>query len=82
MAWMNLLHNINEPFDLIIKKIETAVDFADSRKVPHTPDQVVTTAYSLIFSMGYFNNECHRWNQKPEASKTWAEFNIYFVEEH
>ena len=79
---MNAPHSINEPFEFIIKKIETAMEFADAGKVLNTPDQVVTTAYDLIFSTGYFTDACCLWNQKPAARKMWAEFNIYFAEEH
>ena len=43
-AKMNAPHNINYPFESIIEKVETAVDFADAGKVLYTPDQVVTTA--------------------------------------
>ena len=79
-AHMNAPHNINEPFESINEKIETAVDFTAAGKVPYTPYQVVTTTYYLIFAMGYFTAVCCRWNQKPVASKTWEEFKIYFAE--
>ena len=36
----------------IIKQIETAMGFSNARKVPYTPEQVVTTAYALIFATG------------------------------
>ena len=81
-AWMNELHKINEPSESIIDQIETAVYFSDSRKVPYMPEQVVTAAYDLIFYTGYFTDTCCRWNQKPATRKTWAEFKIYFAEEH
>ena len=71
---MNAPHNINEPFESIIEKIETAVDFADAGMVPYTPDQVVMTDYNLIFVTGFFTDVCCRWNQKPTVDKTWAEF--------
>ena len=81
-AQMNAPHNINDPFESVIEKIETAVYFSDNGKVPYTPEQVVTTAYNQIFATGYFVDACLRWNRNPATSKTWAEFNIYIVEEH
>ena len=33
-ARMNAPHNIYEPFESIIKQIETSIEFADARKVP------------------------------------------------
>ena len=59
---MNAPHIINEPFESIIDNIDTAVDFADARKVSYTPEQVVTTAYDQIFATGYFTDACRRWN--------------------
>ena len=76
MAGMNVPHNINEPSESIIDKIETAVDFSDALKVPYTPDQFVTTAYNLIFDTGYFTNACIQWNHNLAASKTWSELKI------
>ena len=82
MARMNMPYNINEPFESIIKQIETVVDFANAGKVPYMPEQVVTTAYDLIFATEYFTNTCLLWNQKPAAINTWGEFMTYFAEEH
>ena len=79
---MNVTHNINDPFESIIEKIETDVDFVDAGKITYTPEKVVTTAYDPIFAMGYFTDVCCQWRQKPAARKTWAEFIIYFAEEH
>ena len=51
-AHMDAPHNINKTFDSIINKIETAVEFTNAGKVPHTPEQVVTKEYNLIFATG------------------------------
>ena len=75
-ARMNALQNINKPFESIIEQIEAAVDFANAGKVLYTKDQVATTAYDLIFDMGYFTDVCLWWNQMTSTSKTWAEFKL------
>ena len=77
MERMNVPHNINKLFGSIIEHIETTVDFAKAIKFLYTPEQVVTVSYNLIFATGYFTDVCCQWNQKPEVSKTWAEFRIY-----
>ena len=59
-----------------------SINFADAGKVPYTQEQVVTTAYDLIFLMVYFNDACHRWNQNSAVDKTWTAFKRYFPEEH
>ena len=82
MARMNMPYNINEPFESIIKQIETVVDFANAGKVPYMPEQVATIASNLIFAMGYFTNACRRWNQRPLERNTWDNFKLYFAEEH
>ena len=79
-ARMNAPHNINEPFESIIENIETAVDNSGAGKFVYTPEKVVTMAYNLIFATVYFANVCCLWKQNPAASKTWAEFKIYFTE--
>ena len=82
MAQMNASQNINQPFESIIEQIETAIEFADTRRVPYTPEQAEKTAYNLILVTGYFTNACCKWNQKTAADKTWTKFKSYFVEEH
>ena len=81
-APINAPHNINKSFESIIEKIETAVDFTDARKVPYTPEQVMTTAYNLIFATGYFTDACCQWNQRRATSNTWVNFKTYFADEH
>ena len=76
MARMNATHDINKPFYSVTEQIETAVDFANAGKVLYTKDQVATTAYDLIFDMGYFTDVCLWWNQMTSTIKTWAEFKL------
>ena len=65
---MNVPHNINNPFETIIYQIKTVIKYSNTGKVPYTPEQVVTTAYDLIFVTGYFTNDC-RWKQNPVVEK-------------
>ena len=62
IARTNTTHNTNTPFKPITNKIETAINFAGTGKVPYTPEQVVTIAYGLTFVTGYFTNACSQWN--------------------
>ena len=77
---MNALHNMNDPFKTIIDQIKTAIDFSDAGKVPYMLQQVVTTAYDLIFVMGYSVDTCLLWNHNPVVNKTWVTFKICFAE--
>ena len=81
-ARMTSAYDVNLPFETIIDQIETAVDFADTRNVPFTPEQVEATAYDLILSTGYFTDSCRCWNLKSAGEKTWVNFKPFFAEEH
>jgi hypothetical protein len=35
--------------------------------------------YAKIFATGHFMSACRRWNEKPLAEKTWAQFKAHFA---
>ena len=79
---MNNTYKIKDLFKTIINQIKTAVEFSDSIKVPYIPEQVMITAYDLIFVTDYFNDACRRRNKKPAVDKTWEELQISFAKEN
>ena len=72
----------NQPIETFYSQIEDAMDYADAGRSAYTAAQVVTNAYSLIFSTGMFPESCREWRRKIEADKTWARFKIHFTEAH
>ena len=45
---MNQKHDPNQPIEVLIDKIETAIKFVDSGKVAFTPKQSVNISFDLI----------------------------------
>ena len=72
--------NPNDPIDTLVNQIEDAIEFADDAGQPFSPAQILTTAYTLVFKTGMFNEDCRRWDAKPAANKTWPNFQTHFGE--
>jgi hypothetical protein len=43
------------------------MDYADAGGNPYTAAQVVTNAYSIMFSTGLFPEACREWRRQPPA---------------
>jgi hypothetical protein len=56
------------------------MDYADAGGNPYTAAQVVTNAYSIMFSTGLFPEVCREWHRQPPAYTTWANFKTNFAE--
>lgn len=70
----------NEPIEALYSQIEEAIDFADAASTPYTPNQVLTTAYNLVFKTGLYSDTCRDWRRRPSDEKTWANFQTAFAE--
>jgi hypothetical protein len=44
--------------------------------------QQINVRYANIFVNGHFMSACCRWNEKPHAGKTWAQFKAHFSAAH
>jgi hypothetical protein len=44
--------------------------------------QQLNVGYTNIFATGHFMSACRRWNEKPLADKTWAQFKAHFSAAH
>ena len=69
----------NTPFEMLIDQIENCQDLADAGNQPFTTEQILNTAYMLVFNTGLFFDDCKTWNKKPIAEKTWANFKTHFL---
>ena len=65
-----------QPFEVVIDQIEEAITYADAGNQPFTDQQVLNTAFMLVFQTGLFFDDCKTWNAKNDAEKTWANFKI------
>ena len=68
------------PFELLIDQIESAQEFALDGFQPYTTAQILTNAYTLVHKTGAFNDDCKKWQQKPDHEKTWDNFKAHFLQ--
>jgi hypothetical protein len=67
------------PFEHLIDQVEDTMELADAGDQPFSPNQVVNTAYTLVFNTGLYFDECKEWDKKPTADKTWTNFKTHFL---
>jgi hypothetical protein len=69
----------NTPFEILAKQIDDCADFADAAGQPYTPAQILTQAYSLVFSTGLYERQLDEWDSKAAADKNWDRFKSFFL---
>jgi hypothetical protein len=72
----------NLPIETLFDQIENAVNYAAAGNTPYSPQQVVATAYQLLFATGMFPDECKVWKRRDPAYKTWDHFKRDFALSH
>ena len=68
----------NSPIEMLFNQIEDAQDFASATGQPYTNNQLLTTAYNLVYAMGLFFDDCKVWNRLPALQKTMDNFKTMF----
>ena len=68
----------NSPIKMLFDQIEDTQDFAAAAGQPYTSNQLLTTAYNLIYATVLFFNDCKAWNRFPAAQKTMENFKTTF----
>jgi hypothetical protein len=85
----DLVHNANKlntpwdpntPFELLIEQIDECIDFADAGNQAFPANQIVNTAYTLVFNTGMFFDDCKDWLRKAVADRTWDNFKTFFLQ--
>jgi hypothetical protein len=59
----------NTPFGTLIDQLEDAMEVADVATQAYTNAQVLTLAYTLVYNIGLYFDECKSWNAMPTAEK-------------
>ena len=75
-------YDVNTPIETLFEQIEEAVDIASEAGAPYNQNQILNTAYTLIYDTNSFPQTCREWRRLPEANKTWPEFKTMFSEAH
>jgi hypothetical protein len=71
-----------QPVESLFKKIQDCADYSEAGGVLIGHPQKINVGYAKIFATGHFMSVCRRWNEKPLADKTWAQFKALFSAAH
>jgi hypothetical protein len=67
-----------QPVESLFKQIQDCADYSEAGGVLIGHPQQINIGYAKIFATGHFMSTCRRWNEKPLADKTWAQFKAHF----
>jgi hypothetical protein len=67
------------PFEHLIDQVEDTMELADAGNQPFSPNQVVNTAYTLVFNTGLYFDECKEWDKQQTTDKTLTNFKTHFL---
>jgi hypothetical protein len=68
-----------QPVESLFKQIQDCADSYEACGVLIGHPQQINVGYAKIFATGNFMSACRRWNEKPLADKSWAQFKSHFA---
>jgi hypothetical protein len=71
-----------QPVESLFKQIQDCEDYSEAGGFLIGHPQQINVGYAKIFATGHFMSACRRWNEKPLAEKTWAQFKAHFSAAH
>jgi hypothetical protein len=71
-----------QPVESLFKEIQDCADYSEAGGVLIGHPQQINVGYATLFATGHFMSACRRWNEKPLADKTWAQFKAHFSATH
>jgi hypothetical protein len=71
-----------QPVESLFKKNQDCADYSEAGGVLIGHPQQINVGYAKIFATGNFMSACRRWNEKPNAEKTWAQFKAHLSAAH
>ena len=63
---------------MLFNQIDDVQDFATAAGQPYINNQLLATAYNLVYTMGLFFDNCKAWNRLPTNQKTMDNFKTTF----
>jgi hypothetical protein len=72
----------HQPVETLFKQIQDCADYSEAGGVLIGHPEQINVGYAKTFATGHFIKACRRWNEKPTAEKTWAQFKSYFAAAH
>jgi hypothetical protein len=71
-----------QPVESLFKQIQDGANYSEAGCLLIGHPQQINIGYANIFATGHFMSACRRWNEKPLADKTWAQFKAHFYAAH
>jgi hypothetical protein len=68
--------------ETLFKQIKDCSDYSEAGGVISGHPQQINVGYKKIFATCCFMSAHRRWNEKPTAEKTWAQFKCHFAAAH
>jgi hypothetical protein len=78
----SMVHNPQQPIDVVFNAVEDYVDFADLGHQALSPHQTIGKAHVIMNKTRRFKNDITAWNCLPEIQKTWPSFKDHFRRAH
>jgi hypothetical protein len=66
-----------QPVESLFKQIQDCEEHSVAGGLLIGQPQQINVGYAKIFATGNFMSACRRWNEKPLADKTWAQFKAH-----
>jgi hypothetical protein len=79
---MHRAWDLQQPVESLFKQIQYCADYSEAGGVLIGHSKQIIVEYAQIFATGHFMSACRRWNEKPLAGKTWAQFKAHFSADH
>jgi hypothetical protein len=74
--------DLQQPVESLFKQIQDCADYYEAGGVLIAHPYKINVGYARIFTTDHFMSACRRWNEKPLADKTWAQFKAHFSAAH
>jgi hypothetical protein len=71
-----------QPVESLFKQIQDCADYSEAGGVLIGHPWQINVGYAKFFATCHFMSACRRWNEKPHAEKTWAQFKAHFSVAH
>jgi hypothetical protein len=71
-----------QPVESLFKQIQDCADYSEAGGFLIGHPRQINVGYAKIFATGHFISARRRWNEKPLADKTWAQFKAHFSAAH
>ena len=75
-------YDVTTPIENLFEQIDDSVEYADNANTPFTTEQILATAYLLIFQTGQLERACEEWDAKATVDRSWVNFKTHFRTAH